>query len=50
MDGTDAIDVYFEEQIEILVREAEGFPVEEADRILEELEVEFTSIDRAETV
>ena len=41
------LDVYFEEKIEILVADTETFSAEKAKEILEEAEVEFTTLVRS---
>ncbi len=45
MERTGAIDVYFEEQVEILVADTEEFSVDTASEVLTELELEFTEIE-----
>ena len=47
IDATGAIDVYFEEKIELLCGDSEEFPVAEAKRVLEENEVKFSEISRS---
>ncbi len=44
MQATGAIDVYFEEKIEILVEDPDEFPVEEAKRVLSDSGIEFTTV------
>ena len=39
-----AIDVYFEEAIEILVTDPEAFPVDTAKKVLGDAGIEFTTI------
>jgi len=45
MERTGAIDVYFEEQVEILVADPEEFSVDTASEVLTELELEFSEIE-----
>ena len=47
MENTGAIDVYFEEEIEILVGEAGEFPVSGVEEILEESEIEYSKIEKS---
>jgi len=42
-----AFDVYFEEEIEIVVTDPDGFSSVEAKRVLEEAEIEFTRLAAA---
>lgn len=45
MQETGAIDVYFEDQVEILVTSTEEFPVDAVHEVLTAHELEFTEID-----
>lgn len=45
MERTGAIDVYFEEQVEILVADPEEFSVDTASEVLTGLEIEFSEIE-----
>ena len=45
MERTDAIDVYFEDQVEILVGDPEAFPVDAVREVLTGLEIEFSEIE-----
>ena len=47
IEKTGAIDVYFEETIEILVDDAQPFSVAAAKEVLTENKVEFTSIEKS---
>ena len=47
MQDAGALDVYFEDEIEILVADPEAFSVRKAREVLEEVEVEFTTLARA---
>jgi hypothetical protein len=47
MEKTGAIDVYFEEAIEILVEQPEIFSVADVKKVLEENEIKFSVIERA---
>ena len=48
IESTGAIDVYFEEEIEILISdESVEFPQSEVEKLLEENELDFSSIERS---
>ena len=49
IETTGAIDVYFEDGIEILVGEGEAFPISEVEKILEEREIKFSKIEKSAT-
>jgi len=44
IEETGAIDVYFEEEIQILVANPELFPMQALESTLDELKVEYTTI------
>ncbi len=46
IDATGAVDVYFEKEIEIVITEDGPFAMEKTKQILEDNEIEFTSIER----
>lgn len=44
IEQTGAIDVYFEEEIEILVDDPDGYSYEKLESVLDSLEIEYTQI------
>ena len=49
LEKTSAIDVYFEDEIEILVPDADEFEVDTAKEILAEAKIEYTQIEASST-
>jgi hypothetical protein len=47
IEAAGAMDVYFEETIEILVQDPSAFEVEAVERVLEENEVKFSAVQRS---
>ena len=46
IEKTGAIDVYFEDEIEILVREPDGFPIAAVEEILSAREIGYSRIEK----
>ena len=47
IEETGAIDVYFEDTIEVLVEEPDEFPLTSLRKVLEEKEIEFSEVERS---
>ena len=45
-----ALDVYFEEEIQVLVADSDRFSLPDLEDALDELEVEYSTIDEVETL